>query len=165
MCKCLRIWKVCIKWRLVVAEVSLFTLLNGSLGVLLAKYRDYSQVVKGLAVLSSDSSLKSVVGTDGIVFTSITKIVCFCLWIAYRSCFTICDNDTFIDSRLQWVHWYFAITLLKWKNVSVFCKLGWRYSSHGGYCSNVQLWIIKGVGNVVEFVLVCYAFGHHVLIM
>ena len=69
-------------------KINFVTLLNGSLGVcvcvcvcmfcvLLAKFRDYSQVVKGLAVLSSDTSLTSVVGKDGVIFTSITRIVCF----------------------------------------------------------------------------------------
>lgn len=54
-----------------------YILLNNSPDVLLAKYHDYSQLVKGLAMLSSDNSLKSVIGTEGIFFTSITKIVCF----------------------------------------------------------------------------------------
>ena len=140
--------------------------LNGPLGLLLEKYRDYSQVVKGLAVFSGDSSLKSVVGTDGIIFTSITKIVWFCLWIAHSSCFTVSDNDTFIDSWLQWVHWYCAVALFKWKIVSLFCKLGWWHSSHRGHSSNVQLWIIEGVmwWNLSLCATVHVCMHHHLLI-
>lgn len=44
---------------------------------LLVDYHDYSQVVRGLTPLSSNSSLKSLVGRDGTLFSAISKIVGF----------------------------------------------------------------------------------------